>query len=202
MTATELPGLPSGTDSDALADFAEIKCWLEGQISSTSLVSALGLESDNADHDFDGIEDEEDGLQEAFDDAVAIIESRSDACGNGYPFRVKRKGYVISQRSDVADDPRAAIYTYLLLSTRINMLSHREQGGIDGTKTFELLSPHILASYLGKCATESLVLGTAKQGTFEDKINHLCENLGEGGGYSGRYGGGKDAKDGGVDIVA
>ena len=197
-----IPHLPSVTNSDALADFAEIKCWLEGQISSNSLVSALGLESDNADHDFDGIEDEEDELHEAFDDAVAIIESRSDACGNGYPFCVEQEGYVVSHRSDVGNDPRAAIYTYLLLSTRINMGLHRTQGGIDGTKTFESLSPHILASYLGKCTTESLVFGTAEQGKLKDKVNHLCKSLGEGRGYIDRDEDGDDANDDGLDTVA
>ena len=165
-------------------------------------MASLGLESDSADSHSEGVEDEEDILRVAYDEAIAVIESRSKACGNGYPFCVDRKGYVISYRSDLAEDPRAIVYIYLLLGTRINMGRHRNHGGIDGAVAFELLSPHILTSYLGNDTTESLVFGTAVRGSFGDRINHLCKKLGEGGGYIDRSGRGVDANDGGLDTVA
>jgi hypothetical protein len=104
--------------------------------------------------------------------------------------------------ADLCEDPKSIVYRYLLLSTRLNMGVNRSHGGIDGTETFERLSPHILTAYLGIDATESLVFGTAQRGTFGDKVNDLCRCIGEGGGYVDRNGRGASTNDGGLDTAA
>src|SRR5690606_24987037 len=59
-----------------------------------------------------------------------------------------------------------------------------------------------LESYLGVGRAHSLVFGTSQRGSFEDKINYLCNRVGEGGRYRKPDQVTSPANDDGLDIVA
>jgi len=175
----KLPALPSpGANTNELADFAELLAWQNDSISMREIIAYLGRLSEN---DFnEGVDDEDDRSADALDDVMTEIDRRSKSCLSGYPFYLDMEGTVIRHKND-DKSPQADIYRYLLLSTRLNMAKDKVQDGIDGTSILEEVAAVILRCYLGEKRAKSFVFGTANSGRFEDKINELCREIGEGG---------------------
>lgn len=130
------------------------------------------------------------------------IERRENACASGYPFELKLEGTVLQCSILEPKEAQQIVYLYLLLSTRLNMKDNRTHAGIDGTSLMEHLSAYALKNYLGRDKAESFVFGTSSEGRFENKVNKLCRNLGEGSGYRSLDKGPVKAKDGKLDTVA
>ena len=195
------PGTPPAfAPEHELADFAELTCWQQGGTSATALSRSLGRLAEN---DYsDGVPDEKeekeaDGRVEG---AYEEVKRRQEACRDGYPFEIARDGHTLRV---VRGPGKAAhaIYKYLLLSTRLNMVSSRRHADIDGTLLLESLSAQIAKGYFGERA-ESLVFGTAASGdSFPEKVDNLCHRLGEGGGFTNRPLAGANVRDGKLDIV-
>ena len=61
------------------------------------------------------------------------------------------------------------------------MKCQRIHADIDGTGLLEEIAARVLQCYLGPTRARSQVFGTSSKGKFEDKVNHLCQELGEGG---------------------
>ena len=96
---------------------------------------------------------------------------------------------------------RKIVYRYLLLATRLNMASCRVHGSIDGTLLLEELAADVAREFLGDRA-ESLVFGTSSgTGDFPAKVNDLCQNLKEGGGFVSHTQARPTANDGKLDVV-
>ena len=214
------PGTPSPRPQEhELADFAELQAWQRESVSITDVSRMLGrleendhsdgvLAEDDADRIVDAAysdhsdgapaEDETDGIVGA---AYDEIERRLAVCQNGYPFTTDERGYVLRVRQDVGDI-RYIVYKYLLLATRLNMSSNRRHAGMDGTLLFEELAAEVVRKYLGTRA-QCLVFGTANgQSDFTEKVNELCRQLGEGGGFENRNGAHLRQQDGKLDVVA
>jgi len=196
----KLPALPSsGANMNELADFAELLAWQNGSISMREILAYLGRLSENEFNE--GINDEDDRSANELDDVMSEIDRRSKSCLSGYPFFLDMEGTVI--RHKISDySSRADIYRYLLLSTRLNMNKDKIQNGIDGTSILEELSAAILRCYLGGKRAKSFVFGTANSGRFEDKINELCREIGEGGRFCNVDPGPVKANDDKLDAVA
>lgn len=188
---------PSISDSlNELSDYEELNCLKEGIASMQALSKRLGISSER-DYVLEGGvsgEEEEDNIAA---DIYREIELRSSSCGGGYPFTINSQGNSIN--NEKSNDYRFIIYKYLLLATRLDMNKYRMQNSIDGTKLFEKLSAEIAKNYLGSRAN-SLVFGDS--GNFETKINNLCQEIGEGGGFDNRDSTKPKVKDDKLDIVA
>lgn len=196
----KLPALPSPrADVHELADFAELLAWQNNSISAREIQTYLGRLADNNFNE--GADDEDDQNADALDEVMLEIDRRSKSCASGYPFTLDLKGTVIRHQS-ADQSARAEVYRYLLLSTRLNMTSHKVQNGIDGTALLEEISAVVLRCYLGYDRARSLVFGTAIGGSFKDKVNALCKELGEGGTFSSIDPGPVDANDDKLDSVA
>lgn len=193
------PGVPSDrAEVHELADFAELNAWRDGSISVTALSQALGRIEEN---DYtDGVPEynETDDVVEA---ALVEAERRQKSCRNGYPFVVEQQGYTLSTNSSTPCN-KVIIYKYLLLATRLDMSANRIHAGIDGTLLLEELSAEITLGYLGLRA-ESFVFGTASNiSNFKEKIDDLCQRMGEGGGFVKRDEKPPNERDGKLDVVA
>lgn len=196
----KLPASPSPqADPHELADFAELLSWDRGSTSKREIVAALGRVDDNENNI--GCDDDEDKSSDLLDEVLNEIDRRSQACGAGYPFRLGLNGTVL--RHDAASGGhRSVLYRYLLLSTRLDMKNCRKHAGIDGANLLEDISAQVLQDYLGGARARSLVFGTATRGRFQDKINGLCRDLGEGGGFESLDSASVDANDDKLDAVA
>lgn len=196
----KLPALPSPrADVHELADFAELLAWHNDSVSAREILAYLGRNGDNEYNE--GVDDEDDVNGEALDEVMIEIDRRSKSCVGGYPFALERKGTVL--RHDPSDfSERAAVYRYLLLSTRLNMTADKVQAGIDGTGLLEEISAAVLRCYLGYDRAQSVVFGTAIGGTFRDKVDALCGALGEGGCFEALDPGPVNANDDRLDSVA
>ena len=182
-----------------LADFAELTCWQDGVTSATALSNSLARLEENDYSDGVPEEDEIDGrIEEAYEE----MERRSEACGGGYPFEIGGQGLTILAIQD-SGNPRHVVYQYLLLATRLNMSNNRSHAGIDGTLLFEELSAEVARVYFGDRA-QSIVFGTASsKANFAGKVNDLCFQLKEGGGFVDNSGSRRTrARDGKLDVVA
>ena len=188
---------PSISDSlNELSDYEELNCLEEGIASMQSLSKRLGISSERDYELEEGVsgEEEEDDMAA---DIYREIDRRRFSCRGGYPFTINSQGNTIN--NEKGDDCRFIIYKYLLLTTRLDMNKYRMQNSIDGTKLFEKLSAEIAKNYLGSRAN-SLVFGDS--GNFEKKINNLCQEIGEGGGFFNRNLTEPKVKDDKLDIVA
>ena len=165
-----------------LADFAELKCWKSGSVSGREILGYLVRIDDN--DDSAGCDDREDKNADLLEDVMKEIERRKNACGSGYPFTLEREGTVVKCPEAEPEEAQSAVYLYLLLATRLNMKDNRRHAGLDGTALLEPVSAHAIRSYLGSKKTEVQVFGTYVKGGFRDKVDKLCEALGEGGGFS------------------
>ena len=196
----KLPALPSArADVHELADFAELLAWQNDSVSAREILAYLGRTGGNEYNE--GVDDEDDINADALDDVMIEIDRRGRSCVGGYPFALELKGTVL--RHDSSDDSdRAVVYRYLLLSTRLNMMTDKVQVGIDGTGLLEEISAAVLRCYLGYDRAQSAVFGTAIGGTFRDKIDALCGALGEGGSFEALDPGPVNANDDRLDSVA
>jgi hypothetical protein len=167
-------------------------------VSAREILAYLGRTGDNEYNE--GVDDEDDINADALDDVMIEIDRRSKSCVGGYPFVLEQKGTVLRHdRNDSSE--RAVVYRYLLLSTRLNMTADKVQAGIDGTALLEEISAAVLRCYLGDRA-QSVVFGTAIGGTFRDKVDALCKDLGEGGFFEALDPGPVNANDDRLDSVA
>lgn len=185
-----------------LADFAELVCWERGNASVTALTQLLGRLDEN---DYSSGVPEEDEIPKNIQNAFIEIERRTEACGAAYPFALNIHG-------DTLCEPRStngrsgAIYRFLLLVTRLNMgsgpTSDRTHAGIDATRLFEEISAEVSKEYFGQRA-ESMVFGTHSiTSAFSQRVDELCERLGEGDGFQTHIAGQVSARDGKLDVVA
>jgi len=196
----KLPDLPSPqAEIHELADFAELLAWDQGYVSERQILAAMGRIDEN-DHNV-GCDDNDDRNAEGLDEVMNEVERRAAACGNGYPFALEREGTVLRYLPD-DKNTRSDVYRYLLLSTRMNMTDNRTHAKIDGTALLEELAAHALRCYLGQTRSRSIVFGTASEGRFEDKVNNLCNKLGEGGRFRNISGSQVVAQDDKLDAVA
>lgn len=211
----KIPGIPSSrAPRDELADFAEWLAWKQGAVSAREIQAALGRLDENNDNE--GCEDSSDDLSNFLDEVMTEIEVRESACGGTYPFRLNQLGTALNHAGS-SENICHHVYHFLLLATRLDMNSNRVHAELDGADIFEHLSAHILANYLGgpgtiltetkhnilrKNRAYSWVFGTGTRGTFEDKVQRLCDLTNEGGRYKNNYGAIHHAKDDKLDIVA
>ena len=181
-----------------LADFAELICWKDNGTSATALSRLLARLEEN---DYSGGVPEEEELDARVEQAYMEIERRQEVCGDSYPFTIGNQGLTL-QASQETGNPRHVIYKYLLLATRLNMNDHRKHANIDGTKIFEELSADVAREYFGDRA-KGFVFGTAADNAnFPGKVDDLCYQINEGGGFVDNSGStGTSMKDGKLDIV-
>ena len=194
----KLPRAPSARASKhELADYAELICWQRGSTSSTALSRLLGRLEDN---DYsDGVPEEE-TTDTSVEESYAEIEQRGTACRDGYPFRLTGPGYTLHTNQE-SENYKHLIYKYLLLATRLNMKNDRVHADIDGSLLLEELAAEVAREYLGGRA-ESLVFGTAAGGTsFREKVDELCKQMKEGGGFVNRGETPQREQDGRLDVV-
>ena len=193
------PGTPSArAHENELADFAELQAWRNSSVSATDLSRLLGRIAEN---DYPNGVPEEDEIDEIVGDAYVETERRLTVCRNGYPFTTDERGHVLRVTQGFGY-VKHIIYKYLLLATRLNMRDNRIHSGIDGTLIFEELAAEVARAYLGARA-QCLVFGTAdSQFNFQERVNKLCRQLREGGGFANRSTTSPRAQDGKLDIVA
>ena len=196
----KLPNLPSPqAECHELADFAELLAWDRGSVSTREIEAYLGRLDEN-DHNV-GCDDNDDENADEIDEVMNEIERRSTACGGGYPFALDLEGTVLRHAPD-NDNYRTHLYHYLLLGTRLNMKDNRVHAGIDGSHLLEKIAAETLRCYLGPQRARSIVFGTAAPGAFEDKVNGLCRELGEGGTFRTLDAAPVDANDDKLDTVS
>lgn len=193
------PQSPTPSENEhELADFVELMAWQHGKASAAELSHLLGRQED-ADYT-DGVPEEDEGDVHV-EVAFAEVERRHEACSGKYPFSICDGGRTV-RLAPSANAGTHAVYRYLLLATRLDMKDNRVHGGLDGTELFEEVAAESAASYLGD-RSKSLVFGTSARGlSFDDKVDDLCMNLGEGGGFDGHGGGKPTQRDGKLDVVA
>ena len=192
------PGFPtSGAGEHELADFAEIVCWQQASASMNEFSRILSRPEDN-DFSSEGVPEEEE-INERAREAFSELEHRHEACLGDYPFEIGANGETL-HISQGSSNHKYSVYRYLLLATRLNMSQNRTHAGIDGTLLFEKLAAEVAREYFGDRA-KSYVFGTSVSGmNFSQKVEDLCDRLGEGGGFRS-YGGSTRARDGKLDIV-
>ena len=194
------PGLPSPRAYiHELADFAELTCWKDSGTSATALSRMLGRLEESVYSE--GVPEEE-VVDWRVEEAYEEIERRQEACGDGYPFVTGYQGLTLQATQDVRNS-RHIIYKYLLLATRLDMNMHRSHENVDGTKVLEELSAEVARVYFGERA-KSLVFGTgSSSASFSSKVDDLCLQLKEGGGFVTNPGPRRTrARDGKLDVVA
>ena len=194
----KLPSSPAATAGvDEIADYIELRSWIDGKPSRQEGVRHLVQISDNMiDHGCD----DEDNVRELVGEAMEEIQRRSEACADGYPFRLQEDGLVVRFEHCPTSDEVNPAYLFLLLGTRLDMGANRTHGELDGAKLLESLSCRVLTNYLGR-RSQAMVFGTAAHGGFRDKLKQLCHCLGEGGGSRERGLQIGRAKDDGLDVV-
>ena len=192
------PGVPSAqADPNELADFVELTAWQSGSMSITATLQDLRRPEENDDPG--GVPVEE-AAEEVVDAAYLELIQRWEFCQTGYPFILDPRGYTL-QVSQEPQDSKSVIYKYLLLATRLNMNTDRYYSDYDGTLLLEELAAEVARNYLGTRA-KSLVFGTASNiSSFEGRVNFLCQQIGEGGGFENRGLKPPTEKDGKLDVV-
>lgn len=198
----KIPDLPSPeSKTHELADFVELLCWVNGVISKRDILAKLGRLSENDNPT--GPDDDDSANDNTLDEVMVEIERREMACQDRYPFSLDNSGTILTFRSESFDNSESYLYLYLLLSTRLNMKKDKKHAELDGTQLFETLSAHALKNYIGPDRSESMVFGTAIDGSFIEKVDDLCRRVGEGNGFKNVDGDDvpTNAKDGKLDTV-
>ncbi len=185
---------PSQGDVEQLADFAELCCVRDGQISQASLnrlVNQVG-EPPSA----DGIEDEEsDSVPRAVESAFRELARRSESCGaDGYPFELQDERLKI--KDNAWNHRRQSAYLFMLFATCENMSSNRivqiGDESIDGTAVFEefvahvchrLFTGNVLDDYSGYKVFGPVARAGTLASSFSDCINDVIKEVHEGGCY-------------------
>lgn len=193
------PGVPSAqADLNELGDFVELTAWQRGSMSITATLQALGRLEENDYRNGVPEEEEAEGIVEA---AYSELSQRREFCRTGYPFAIDQPGYTLRVSPD-SQDSKSILYKYLLLATRLNMNTNRDHSGCNGTLLLEELAEEVARNYLGS-RSESLVFGTASNiSSFEGRVNFLCQQIGEGGGFENRGLKPPTERDGKLDVVA
>jgi hypothetical protein len=196
----KLPDLPSAQPTNCeLADYLEISCLLNAnkKISLVSASKALTPSLDEIENE--GIESEDDEVNEGIDDATVIINDRDDWTRNRYPFSLSTSGNVVKfKRSRVTIEDY--VYLFLLLVTRLDMIENGKHADIDGRLLFEELCELITKQYFG-ARSATLLLGTSAGSKFEDKIKALIAFINDGEAQRKYPDSRGKEKDGGADIV-
>lgn len=112
-------------------------------------------------------------------DAFAELHDRRRACLRGYPFRLA--GEVVEAPRSIASAP----YTFLLLLSAFGAAGG--PAGIDGASLFEEVCAGAGMSYLGgrRAGARAILFGAPRHSSpagFRAAVDHLCEEIGEGGG--------------------
>ena len=191
------PNLPSAqAHKEETADFWELQaiCNPGIFISQTNISKIISKELDEISHD--GIESDDDHLDEKLDDVHHELNNRIKYTGQKYPFEFGRYSIKIKEEDNIYKN----IYLFLLLATRFNMLKKKKQNGIDGTLLFEKLCQSVVRNFFGK-NSKSIVFGTAISGGFEDKVKNLISQLGEGDAFKNPNNNAPTKNDDSIDIV-
>lgn len=187
---------PSPSVSEA-SDFMEVNAWMNGSYSALALQKEISRESDQLDNE--GLEDEDVDIENFSLEVLNEVQRRIESTSGVYPFELTEAGTVLKPLNN--GSPAEALYRYLLLATRLSMDTERVQVGIDGTQLFERLSAIALSQYLGRDRSRAFVFGTAVSGSFREKVDDLCRQIGEGGRYSPPDDATPPVNDDGLDVV-
>jgi len=146
----------------------------------------------------EGIEDSNDEwFDQKVNEVINQVLLRHKFTGDKYPFELE--GQILKIKANVPE-VFSMLYIFLLLTTRLNMGNERIHDGLDGTQLFEHLSAKVAENYFGIRA-ESVVFGTATEGSFSEKIIDLISKIGEGVSFVNRGNGPITANDDKLDIV-
>ena len=201
---------PHVANKSQVADFAELECLRchDGNVSALDLTRMILRESDEFTEEF-----VEQYIDETFNE-LADRAAHSGVEDGRYPYRVDQTGRLLHLRGDV-EKKQIQKYLYLLLATRMNMKTERNQGGEDATKLFEQLCCEVCKRFWGgpSNGVGAFVFGTGReaeskedrqelnQGAFKTAVDQLCRNVGEGLGFSNRKNRRITARDGKLDVV-
>jgi hypothetical protein len=194
----KIPNIPSPRAyKEETADFWEVEAirFPKMPISQRHITKEIACSLDEESHD--GIQSEDDELDDSFEAVINELANRVKATNNNYPFEIDRYSLKLKEENSTYKD----LYIFMLLSTRFNMTTDKVQNGIDATKLFERLCAIAIKNYFGG-NTESFVFGTAVPGSFKDKVQDLIYKIGEGSAYRNPNTGGNTKNDDGLDIVA
>jgi hypothetical protein len=200
MSSYKIKGpIPTGESNvEILADYFEIQalCRASKEVSIKDVLKQLLKPVD--DQNDNGIEDQEDRINNKLELVIEAIQRRIDNSRGNYPFKIIFEGNVIlfNGFSSFA----SYLYVYLLFATRLNMNTHKKFEDLDGTKLFEEISALVAQTYFGE-RSRSMVFGTALDGGFERKVNDLCNQLNEGGCFFNHGKGEVTENDDALDIV-
>lgn len=202
-----------------IADFAEMECLRRDDRNVSTTDISRFLTRNQGDEEVEGDAGEEADEQFVID-AFAECQDRFSHCGHGqeaYPFELLNNGTLLQCRDNGTNGYRAlrTLYVFLLLSTRMDMKSAREQGGEDATDIFEELGKEVgVRLWGGPCETvHGFVFGTGRQtadlddddhlrkGVFKTAVDRLCKELGEGFGFRSNPRERVRARDGKLDVV-
>jgi hypothetical protein len=197
--AYKIPDLPSARAyKEETADFWEVQAirFPEMFVSQRHIVKEIARSLDEKTHD--GIESEDDTLDDSFDEILNELATRVKASANRYPFEISKYAIKLKNEDSIHKD----LYIFLLLSTRFNMTAEKNQNGEDATELFEELCAIAIKNFFGG-NTQSFVFGTAVAGSFKDKVQDLILRIGEGGSYRNpNHTDATPKKDDGIDVVA
>jgi hypothetical protein len=203
------PPAPVSDNIHTIGDFVEVDCLSRKDLTSSheDLVQVLVKE-----HELD------DNLLRNFaNDVFAELELRQRHSGDKppkYPFRLESQGALL--RFEKESNNQHWLYLFLLFATRKNMKSDRVHAGLDGTELFEQLCAIVADRFWGgPCdEVEAEVFGTGRetanlkdtdplpdQPKFTNRVNGLCNLIGEGEGYKAKHADPVTARDGKLDIV-
>lgn len=181
----------------SVADYSEMITWETTSASEQHIFNKISMLEEN---DYTEGVPEEDELHDLVGEVFAAVEERIEICRDGYPFQLNSVGTSLQSRPD-PDNPQQLIYKYLLLATRLDMSENRTHASLDGTALFEELCAEAAGNYFGE-NSRHFVFGTANgMNNFQNKVDHLCESLGEGGKFRSHDQRAPTAKDDGLDIA-
>lgn len=201
--AYKIPDLPSARAyKEETADFWEIQAIRNpgNYVSQTQISKAIAIGLDELNHD--GLISEDDTLIDGdekitgLEDVFIELQNRLEYTSKKYPFDFGKYSLKLNENEDL--DQR--VYLFLLLCTRLNMLTQKIQNGIDGTLLFEKLCAHVARNFFGT-NSESLVFGTANPGNFEAKVKHLISKIGEGESFKNPNNNPPSKNDDSIDVV-
>lgn len=181
MPKFRLPALPS-FDCDSAVEIADL--WeivaLRAASATASLNDLRSIVQKQAEADPESDADEDIGEESRYDFAMEEIRYRLAACGpNKYPFDfLANSERVIEFRRDSLNEQRL-LYVFLLLTTRLNMLTRRSFCRIDGTLLFEEICEIALGSMWGDRVISHRFGTSAEQGNFPEKLKSFFAALGE-----------------------
>ena len=195
----KIPGIPSPKAyKEETADFWELQAirYPDMPISQRHISKEIAIALDERKHD--GIESDDDDLDQSFDDILTELTNRRKASAKKYPFEIGKYSIRLKSEDAIYKD----LYIFLLLSTRLNMTKDKNQNGVDATLLFEEICAIAVKNYLGH-NTQSFVFGTAADASFQDKVKDMIAKIGEGGYFNPPYNiDPTQKKDDGVDVVA